>query len=575
MGIKKMVKQVLIEKENRRYERLLAERSVSYEHWLADREKGIKERISLRQPSAQIREGQFECEGDYIIFSMKEGKLSKYAKELISYFFEKHPEVQIVYGDEDVLGKENPWFKPDWSPDLFDGWYYFGSVVAVRKKFLAENDNLCKEWQTIDEVILGRDETRFFVPWLKEFLEICGGWKRSCQAIGHIPEILFHCDSEAVLKRYMWWDTKRKRKWGEISHTEKNADTLSIVIPSKDHPDILGRCLNAIPKAAGTLPYEIIVVDNGSNEENKKRTEELLQTFEEKSCSQCTVKYIYQPMEFNFSKMCNMGAEASKGKLLLFLNDDVELFQENCLERLAELAGREYVGAAGIKLFYPNSVKIQHAGITNLPMGPVHKLQFHEDYNIYYFDANHRRRNVLAVTAACLMVEKEKYLEVQGFSEELKVAFNDVDFCFKLYKSGYFNVCHNDICAYHHESLSRGDDESLEKWKRLLAERDKLYAAHPDLEGVDPYYGAGLGREGLDTRIRPEYETAGNKLQTKNAEEEFSAEKLSAYRQDNCLLLRVENCRQGILQGYGVVLGDNNSFYDKEILLEKVEGNYA
>lgn len=601
MGIRKLVKKVLTEKENRRYEKLLAERAVSYEQWLLDREtdfreKAIREKRPIKDSSPWIWEAEFGGDGRYTIFYMRSGSLSTYARQLIADYFEKHPEVQILYGDEDVLGKEKPWFKPDWSPDLFDSWYYFGSLVAMRTS-LAREFPCDLAFIVDDSSDRPSVENERFAAYMRTCLEACGGWKTGCKSIGHIPEILYHCVSEKVLTQYMQWETKKKAifrigkeaevlRWEEVLESaDTNTPLLSVVIPSKDHPHILEQCLNAIPKAAGTLQYEIIVVDNGSNEENKKPIEKLLQTFEQKATGQCAVKYIYQPMEFNFSKMCNMGAEASEGRFLLFLNDDVELYQESCLEKMAKLACREHVGAVGTKLYYPDSVKIQHAGITNLPMGPVHKLQFLEDDTTYYFNANHGKRNVLAVTAACLMVEKEKYLEVQGFSEELRVAFNDVCFCFKLCESGYFNVCDNDICAYHHESLSRGDDESLEKWKRLLAERDKLYANHPDLEGKDPYYGIGLGREGLDTRIRPAYETAGNKIQRKTGEsgkksqelwiKEFPPEKLSAYRQDNCLLLRVENCRQGVLQGYGVVLGDNNACYDKEILLEKVEEIYT
>jgi len=168
------------------------------------------------------------------------------------------------------------------------------------------------------------------------------------------------------------------------------------------------------------------------------------------------------------------------------------------------------------------------------------------------------------VTAACLMIKREKFHEAGGFSTELPVAFNDVDFCFRLYEKGYQNVYINDSYAYHHESLSRGSDETPEKLKRLLLECDKLYKMHPGLEGTDPYYSIHLNRQGLDTRICPGFEIAGNcmqipkkNLQLKNAE---------SYRQDNCVLLRVEFLKNGILHGYCVVLGDNNACYEKEVI---------
>lgn len=557
--LKNLVKQVLTEKENKRYEKLLSARCISYDRWVWEREKQYEE-----LPVTDACESE-EAQG-IKIFHMPCGRLAEHAVAFIQEYFVKHPEVQIVYGDEDVwqgAERNNPWYKPDWSPDLFDSWYYFGSVVAVRSELgasiLSEEAMMNSDAWSVEELVAN----------VRKCLEACGGWQRGCKSVGHVPGILFHCDSVESQMQYMQWETKavigqcEEEKWGDGAEAQ-----LSIVIPSKDNPDILEKCVQAIAKAEKKLNYELIIVDNGSSEDNKKKIENMLQAY-------ARVKYIYRPMEFNFSKMCNLGAENAVGRLLLFLNDDVELVRENCLSELAKLAMREYAGAVGMKLYYPNSDRIQHAGITNLPMGPVHKLQFLEDDRTYYFNTNRGMRNVLAVTAACLMVEKKKFLEVQGFAEDLQVAFNDVDFCFKLYEQGYYNVCNNECYAFHHESLSRGDDESTEKWLRLLKERDMLYAKHPALEGKDPYYGEGLGREGLDTRVRPEYETAGNKRQELCGRKEDirkgSLKELEKYRQDNCLMLRVENCRQGVLQGYGVVLGDNNACYEKGIVLEAIE----
>lgn len=584
--LKNLVKQVLTEKENRRYEKQLAARCVSYDSWVRERESESVSDMTWVSYEKEAPEAE--------IFRMPWGKLSEQAEALIEQYFAVHPEVQILYGDEDVwLGSErsNPWYKPDWSPDLYDSWYYFGSVVAVRKGLLEQcpcpmatvrqenGKHLVVSMGEVDN----KEGQEKLSAWIRGCLESCGGWKRGCKAIGYIPEILFHCDSVESQAQYMQWKTKTE---GQESGTwRKECEQLSIIIPSKDNPDILEKCVHAIVNTEKKLKHELIIVDNGSSEENRQRIEAMLQSCESEVCG--SVKYIYQPMEFNFSKMCNLGAENASGSLLLFLNDDVELCQENCLSGLAELAAREHTGAVGMKLYYPNSNKIQHAGITNLPMGPVHKLQFLEDDRDYYFGTNRGLRNVLAVTAACLMVEKKKFIEVQGFAEDLQVAFNDVDFCFKLYEQGYCNICNNNCYAYHHESLSRGDDESTEKWLRLLRERDTLYAKHPELEGKDPYYGAGLGRKGLDTRVRPEYETAGNQIQMLWKDEcsgetgtggknyygsikEISFKELAKYRQDNCLMLRVENCRQGILQGYGVVLGDDNACYEKEIVLEAI-----
>lgn len=554
MSIRQLVKQVLIRKENRRYEKQLAGRRVSYTQWICQkRYRGLETAPKV----------------DAELFVMPWGSLADNCVDRIKEYFWEHSGAVLVYGDEDVCRETpaHPWFKPDWSPDLFDSWYYLGSVLAVRRELLMQcpcpEEYLSKGIRTVSNVAVRtvrEDNAESFVVWVRSCLRLAGGFAQRCDGIGHISEILFHCAKEEDQERYMQWSTGAEK--------EEKSCSLSIIIPSRDNPGILEQCLGRIPAAAGKLDYEVIVVDNGSKEENKRQIEELLDNFPG------SVRYIYQPMEFHFSKMCNLGAGNALKELLLFLNDDVELCQENCLEDLAVLAQREYTGAVGIKLLYPDSTKIQHAGITNLPMGPVHKLQFLEDSEEYYFKSNRGLRNMLAVTAACLMVEKRKFWEVKGFSEALRVAFNDVELCFQLYEKGYHNVCNNNCYAYHHESLSRGDDEATEKWQRLIGERESLYEKHPDLMGEDPYYGKNLSREGLDTRIRPAYETSGNHIQCLRTETQevktLQEDKLSIYRLDSCLLVRVESCQCGRIQGYGVVLGDNNACYEKKLLLERL-----
>ena len=657
MSIRNQIKQILTEKENKRYGKQLKERCMSYGQWAAKQENTTKKygRCIFEQAQEACGEkseaagtglsdgGEEKDESGFVIFCMPDGRLADGAEEAIAYYFTVNPQVQLAYGDEDVWetvkqaaspcsdkasgavnARRCPWFKPDWSPNLLDTYYYLGSVIAMRRSFLEEYPCPVDCVSDANLLYIPARETDVFAGWICFCTVVCGGRMRGCNAIGHIDRVLFHCDAETVINRYrqdiMYSNlasdvannscTSPLENADKIGCSEGKRGLLSIIIPSKDNPEILEKCLAGITTVVLNAAYEIIIVDNGSSPENKRKVDELVDRYTKgydgtdgyRNQDYRGISYVYEPQEFNFSKMCNLGAQNAGGSLLLFLNDDVELCNKGCLEWMAELALQGYVGAVGLKLYYPDSTKIQHAGITNLPMGPVHKLQFLDDEESYYFGANRGLRNVLAVTAACLMVEKKKFQEAGGFSEELRVAFNDVDFCFSLYELGYQNVCCNNIYAYHHESLSRGADESTEKWQRLMVERDKLYERHPKLEGVDPYYGVGLGRDGLDTRIRPAYETAGNFLQfvkcnseavgkysrlldatgeagiggkssakrKSTSMEAISQKKFASYRQDNCLLVRVENCRDGVLQGYGVVLGDNNACYDKWLVLEPV-----
>ena len=550
MSLRSLVKQILIRKENREYAKRLGARQVSYEKWVdrlehsAEFETGAPDSVDTRK---------FQC------YIAPEGTVAEGTFARIEKYFKENPQVKIVYGDEDVLEngvRKSPWFKPDWSPDLFQSYFYLGSVVAVR------ND------------LAGQVRGKPTPQWVYDCVKLAGGYEKGCSSIGHLPVILFHSSSEGQQQIYrqiqVGYSGSQSKSTGQqdsspmsqgrqvmCPETRENVrkPSVSVVIPSKDNPQVLEQCLKSC--MADAPEAEIIIVDNGSSPENQDCIRRMIEGK--------NIQYLYNPMQFNFSKMCNLGADAAKGGCLLFLNDDVELCLPGSIAKMAEQSVKPYAGAVGMKLYYPGSDSIQHAGITNLPMGPVHKLQFLPDAKEYYFGSNRGMRNVLAVTAACLMVQKSKFEEAGGFAEELAVAFNDVDFCFTLHEKGYWNVCLNDRCAFHHESLSRGNDEAPEKLERLLAERDRLYRRHPALEGKDPFYSAYLNREGLDTRIRPAYETAGNVMQRQDRKP--SEMNLKSYRKDPCVLLRIESLQEGILQGYTVVLGDNNACYDKKILL--------
>lgn len=648
MGVKKLAKRILEEKENIRYREKLVRKQISYGEWAATAEEG------------KVREA--ETDSDFVLFCVGEGRIASGALETIGAYFAAHPEALLLYGDEDAE-RQFPWYKPDWSPELLDSFFYFGSVTAFRRELLEGASVRPEEFghrveaaetgttnrHKTDEIVSAAavyqvEDFSIYEKTVHRLIELAEGYEKGACCIGHVESILFHADSREGQEKFLEVSPflrsrqeARLREFRESLAVSRGPETayqplLSIVIPSKDHPEVLERCLRGCllgaemlsgmePALTGqaapvgraapirrALSFEVIVVDNGSTAENRERTEQMLQKMEETELTGHRVHYLYQPMEFNFSRMCNLGAAQAQGDLLLFLNDDVELCQAGTLEQMAAMAAKDGVGAVGLKLYYPDSRRIQHAGITNLPMGPVHKLQFQEDDRVYYYGANRGNHNVLAVTAACLMVGKDRYREVKGFPEDLRVAFNDVDFCFSLYESGYRNVCMDGLSAYHHESLSRGDDESAEKLDRLSRERERLYRKHPGLEGKDPYYGVGLSREGLDTGIRPAYQTAGNVTQRvseplamvplphipgagASAENQPGTgipsgsapdlgccpqiEKMpwdsrvsgGGYRPDACVMVRVEDCRGGRILGYSVVLGDNNACYDRMLLL--------
>lgn len=591
MGLKRLVKRVLTDKNNIRYENILETRRMSYGDWIADYERanpfsGETER------RREYEKRPAEQEELYLIFRNPAGRLAEDAKEWIQRWFEEFPDALVLYGDEDVWaegeGRRNPCFKPDWSPDLLDTKFYLGNLVAVRKTWF---EYQAKDTWKNDIDLPGdpeRDEIAAYHSFIRHCVRLAGGYEKGQgrKTILHIPRILFHCESEENREKWMRYEGEELKLEGWTRGGGSAVRRLSVIIPSKDNPDLLEKCIYSVMNTTHDMQYEIVVVDNGSAPENRVQIEAKLKSIRQSGTKGLTlVLYHYESADFNFSKMCNLGARKASGELLLFLNDDVEFTVEGTLSAMAQLAMRPYTGAVGLKLLYPdleNPGRIQHVGITNLPMGPVHKLQFCPDEGEYYLDWNRGRHNALAVTAACLMIEKAKFQEAGGFSEELAVAFNDVDLCFQLYECGYENVCECGFFAEHNESYSRGDDESPEKLERLLAERKKLYERHPKLdggrrtEGTDPYYSVFLNREGLDTHIRPAYETAGNRVQSvcvKNMES-VTGKDMDNMREDPCLMVRVESVLgdggdTGVhITGWGVVLGDNNACYDKYLIFQ-------
>ena len=489
--LKQSVKSSMMRRKIEEYEAALDEQYESYHDWILKREKEYRDTLSEEGGALSVRIAEFndfcpefveKADSDILVFANQKEFLDEYAPLVISDYFMQNPECILLYGDEDEWNfartiRMNPWFKPDFSPDTLLEYLYYGNVLAFRTNALRQ--------------ALRHEQEICFKEAIKALYEIC-----LCMSlppkkgvVGHLKYVLYHSPAIRHLCDNSMQDGDR---------LIKTNGKVSVIIPSKDHPDILDGCLRSLVRTADDTDYEIVVVDNGSNDVNRKKYEELSITFK--------FNYIYQPMQFHFSRMCNLGAEHAKGEFLLFLNDDIEALKTGWLSHMRKIAARAHAGAVGAKLYYPDSKIIQHAGITNLRLGPVHKLQFLEDVRPYYDGRNCFDCNVLAVTGACLMVRREVFVECGGFFDELPVAFNDVELCFRIYKKGYFNIVCNSIALCHHESLSRGNDESKEKLLRLSAERDKLYAMHPDLYGTDPFYHPYLCNEILDTNYSYAYQ---------------------------------------------------------------------
>lgn len=463
------------EKAKREYDEELNRQTFAYRQWIKENESLSAGDMSLMDHFALLyyEKGipDYLPDKEFIIFHKEYGKVPGAAIQKMYDVFTSDDDICIIYGDEDVEiakgDRRNPWFKPDWSPDTYESLPYFGSLVAVRKSYLQDRLKEIPDLYDMDAVldILVRDT----VPY-------------------HLDMIVYTGTVDVK---------DREPKHIVPDFPDDKPVKVTVIIPSKDHPEMLGRCIIGLTSLTDYRDMEILVIDNGSTEENRKQYESLKDIY--------GFEYYYERMQFNFSRMCNIGALRASGEVLLFLNDDTEVLGRDWLRIMASVAIRPHVGAVGAKLYYPfendEIPRIQHDGITNTVLGPVHKMGGLRDTGNIYHGQNICDRDVIAVTGACMAVEKKKFNIAGGFFEELVVAYNDVDLCFSLYEKGFLNVIRNDVRLIHHESVSRGSDETNERKKRRMQEWIELYKRHPGMYGKDPFYNRNL----VQTRLDVEY----------------------------------------------------------------------
>jgi GT2 family glycosyltransferase len=266
------------------------------------------------------------------------------------------------------------------------------------------------------------------------------------------------------------------------------------VIPNKDHIDDLDKCITAIEKRSSYKNYEFIVVENNSTD---NKTFEYYRELEEK-CPRAKVVY-WKGQGFNYPAINNYGVECANGEYILFLNNDTEIVNEDCLEELLGYCMREDVGAVGARLYYEDGT-IQHAGVI-VGLGGIagHTFVGFPHDALGYFGRIQMAQDYSAVTAACIMVKKSIFDEVEGFDERYAVAFNDVDLCMKIRQAGYLIVYNPYAELNHYESKSRGYEDTEEKVQRFNSEIMLFKTRWSEfLEKGDPYYSPNMTLDNCD-----------------------------------------------------------------------------
>jgi O-antigen biosynthesis protein len=420
-----------------------------------------------------------------------------------------HPEKDMIYSDEDTISeigeRHSPFFKPDWSPDTLLSLMYTSHLGVYRRELVHSIGGFRVDFEgsEVHDLVLRLTE--------------------KTSNIYHIPKILYHqrtiaqsTDLNSGYKSYILsagekavqeaLDRRGEGGWVEaltnypgryrVHYPPKGNPLISILIPTRNMASVLEPCLTSIFKKSSYSNYEVIVIDNGSKEQ------ETLNLFERwKKQEPKRFKVIKMDIPFNYSKLNNEAVELARGELILLLNNDIEVITPEWLEEMAGQAMRASIGAVGVKLLFPDNT-IQHAGVT-LGVGGV-AGHTHRELDVNhpgYFDRLVVVSNYSAVTAACLMVRKELFEDVDGLEEELQVAFNDVDFCLKLLKKGYRNVLLPQVKLYHHESKSRGYEDTPEKMQRFLGEVNLMRERWDELLHRDPCYNPNLTLNRADFSI--------------------------------------------------------------------------
>ena len=450
------------------------------------------------------------AKGEFVGLLDHDDLLAPNALYEIVKILQDHPQADALYTDEDKVTTElnehfQPHLKPDFNLDLLRSNNYICHFFVVRKSIVEKAGGFRKEFDGAQDY---------------DFIFRC---TENAGEVLHVPEILYHwrthkastADNPASKmyafeagKRAIEAHLERTGTKGEVSHTQdlgfyrvkypvQGKPLVSVIIPNKDEKETLQTCLEMLEKNTGYQNFEIIIVENNST------TDEIFRYYKELSGNR-RIHLLRRGKEFNYSAINNFAAAHAKGEYLLFLNNDVKSINPDWLEEMLGVCQRPEVGGVGAKLIYPDNT-IQHAGCV-IGMGGIAGHMFVDmpaDRTGYLHKAS-LLQDMSAVTAACLLMKKEVFEQAGGFTEELAVAFNDVDLCLKVRKNGYLIVYDPYAKLYHMESKTRGAEDSKEKVRRFQTEIEYMRCHWIDiLKNGDPCYNKNLSLTKWNYSLKP------------------------------------------------------------------------
>jgi len=443
------------------------------------------------------------CSGEFVGLMDHDDKLPENALYMMVNELNNHPDSDLIYSDEDKIYENNerfdPYFKPDWNPELLSVQNYISHFCLLRTNIIKKVNGFrvgfegAQDWDLTMRIseMVPADHIRHIPYILYHWRAIQGSTARSHDEKGYIDSA-----QKITLESHF----ERTEKNVEISQTTQGywrikykipdpMPLVSIIIPTKNQLKLLYQCINSIQDKTKYSNYEIIVINNQSddpkvldfyNELNKKEK----------------IRVVEYNHPFNFSAINNFGVKHANGEIIVFLNDDIEIISPEWLDELVSHSVRPEIGAVGAKLYYPNN-QIQHAGVV-LGLGGVAGHAYLNMPRTYPGQMSRAllTQNYSAVTAACMAIRKEIFIKVGGFNEvNLRIAFNDVDFCIRVLQAGYRNIWTPYAELYHHESASRGYEDTPEKQMRFKSEIDYMKDKWDLILENDPTYNLNLSLE--------------------------------------------------------------------------------
>jgi GT2 family glycosyltransferase len=442
--------------------------------------------------SKASNEGLRFARGEFVCFLDHDDLLHPEAIEVCVDRLEKG--FDAVYTDSNKANEEGvcdePHYKPDWSPEYFRSVMYVGHLLCVRT-------DAALELGGFDSNFDGVQDFEFFLRYTERH-----------KRIGHIPRVLYHwrrvegsiagdmsakkniteLQQQAVASHLERLGTHAQTVRGSRPHrvmveprARRNSPRVSIVIPTRDAPGMLSKCLDSIFRLSTYQNLQVICADNETTDE---RALALMR--------RSGVDRVLCPGTFNFSKVNNQSARVADGEYLVFLNNDIEVVTQDWIEQLLHHAEQPDVGAAGALLLYPDR-KVQHCGIALGFRGTADHVMRGVDSTIDgYAGSLAHARECAAVTAACMMMRKSLFEEVGGFDEHYFTAYQDVDLCLRLHARGKRNVYTPRAVLVHHESHTRKSYYDQVDRHLLLDSWEEL------IESGDPYYNVNFDRKKTD-----------------------------------------------------------------------------